>query len=121
MLRMILGARRLPDEDWVTYVKRTTKAAEVYVENLGYYDWIITQRSRKWRYAGRVATDPEPKWGKRLLSWIPWFRTLSYRDVGRPKKRWDDDLVSYAGSGWQDIAADRENWAYLEAGFVSHL
>ena len=37
---------------------------------------------------------------------------------GRPKTRWSDLLEQFAGASWEEVAADPDHWAILEAGFV---
>ena len=97
MLRWMVQVRRAPDEDWVEYIRRATHRCEELATVHGATDWIELQRKRKLKLAGQTARRTDGRWNKRLLDWTPWFRTVPRRDVGRPKKRWDDDLVDLAG------------------------
>ena len=117
MLRMMLSPRRQPEEDWIDYVQRSTAHVEALSTKHGYQDWLTTQRSRKWRFVGKVVTDTCGKWSTRLLSWRPWFRTLPARNVGRPKLRWAHDLEHYCGGDWQERAADKALWIILRDGY----
>ena len=47
---------------------------------------------------------------RRILSWMPWFRVVPHRRVGRPLKRWDDDRVTLAGDGWPRSVCDKVIW-----------
>ena len=59
------------------------------------------------------------RWTKRFLEWKPWFRTFPHRDVGRPFKRWDDDLAKLAGRGWPEAALDGAVWEALGEAFAA--
>ena len=83
MFRMMLAARRAPDEEWTDYIKRTTKFCEEYAAKLGYESWVIQFRRRKWRFAGRASRQVDRRWSTRLLWWRPWFRIVAARSVGR--------------------------------------
>ena len=39
---------------------------------------------------------------------------------GHPVTRWADQLDKFAGGAWMDIAADEDQWAFLEEGFVTN-
>ena len=119
MLRIMLGKRRLPEEDWTENVQRTTREAENLMKDAGYRTWAEEQRSRKWRFAGKVARVGETKWSYRLLRWKPFFRCSPQRCVGHPHRRWEDSIVEMAGDEWVEAAADQELWAALEPAYVS--
>ena len=84
----------------------------------GAVDWVDVQRQRKWRLAGVTARHSDARWSTRLLSWQPWFRMSPKREVGRPKKRWDDDLAQLAGGAWPHEAKDAAFWKTLETGYI---
>jgi len=46
-------------------------------------------------------------WCYWLLPWTRWFRCNPYRNVGRPVKKWSDDVVAVAGDAWADAAKDQ--------------
>ena len=69
-------------------------------------DTIIRQRTRvtdivqyvtntKWKWAGRIARMKDKRWTIRSTEW----QIKGVRSVGRPKRRWRDDIVWAAGSG----------------------
>ena len=71
------------EEDWIEYIKRSTKGAEEHMEKQKIPCWIETHRRLKWRMA------------RRIFDWHPRLDTSikTRRQVGRPKRRWEDDLT----------------------------
>ena len=120
ILRTMLHARRLPDEEWVDFLKRSTAIAERKMEELGYVTWLAAYRRRKWRFAARVAKAVDNRWSNRLLGWCPHFRCSPCRSVGRPLTRWYDCFVNIAGGDWQ-VVAQSKFWSLLEDGFIHCL
>ena len=118
MLRWMMAARRGPDETWVEYIRRATHQSEERAASCGGRDWVQLQRTRKFKLAGKTAMQTDGRWNKRLLSWIPWFRASPHRNVGRPCKRWDDDIVHLAGGDWPSAAADPVVWEALRLHYV---
>ena len=92
MLRWMVCTPRPSDESWVDYIIRWTHRAEDLAEQHGSTDWVTTQRRRKLTLAGRAALCDDARWMKRLLNWKPWFRCWPHRAVGRPVRRWMDDI-----------------------------
>lgn len=118
MLRWMTGVSRTTDEDWVTYVRRATHHREALATAHAAQDWVDLQRKRKWKLAGQTARQSDDRWSKRLLTWQPWFRSAPRRNVGHPRKRWDDGIVNLAGKAWTEEAADMTRWNALEAGYI---
>ena len=55
------------------------------------------------------------RWTIRSAEWQikgPW----GVRSIGRPKRRWRDDVVGQQGAVWTRIAKDRESWKTLVEG-----
>ena len=118
MLRTMLCKRRRPDEEWVSFLKRTTALVESRMQQLGYKTWIGESRAKKWRFASRTVMTVDNRWSKRLLEWTPFFGCVARRSVGHPHCRWEDSIIEVAGSNWPAAASDSELWSLLEAGFV---
>ena len=118
MLRWMVQTARLPDECWVEYIKRATCIAESLASEHGCADWVLLQRERQWILAGKVASATDRRWSHRILSWKPWFRTLTCRPAGRPRKRWDDCIARFAGGNWVQSACENSLWQALSHGFV---
>ena len=85
------------EEDWIDYIKRSTKEAEEYMEKQKITCWIEIHRRQKWRMAQRIISLPEKRWNTRVFNWHPGLDTSirTRRQVGRPKRRWEDDLNEF--------------------------
>ena len=118
MLRWMVGITRQVDEEWVAYIQRATHRSVDLAHAHGAKDWAQLQRQRKWSLAGKAATSNDGRWMSRLLAWTPWFRTTPHRGVGRPVKRWDDDLVRIAGGDWPALARDSAVWEAAAAAYA---
>ena len=82
------------EEDWIDYIKRSTNEAEEHMEKLNVGCWIEVHRRMKWRMARRIITLPEERWNRKVFNWHPGLdkNIKARRQVGRPKRRWEDDL-----------------------------
>lgn len=64
----------------------------------------ITERITrlKWQWVGNVARRNGKRWTSRVLKWRSWENE---RKVGRPMKRWDDDIETAAQEGdvWKEL------------------
>ena len=128
MLRLICGVhRRKHDDDsiesWIDWLKRATSFAEEAFANSGGEFWIVGQRRRKWRWAGKVARLSDRRWTMQTLDWNP---VGGRRGVGRPALRWDDAIVAYfaglsglANIDWYLCAQDEEAWNEHEEPFCN--
>ena len=121
MLRTMLCKRRRPDEDWVAFVKRTTCHAEGLMREAGHNTWVEQYRRKKWPFAARTVRTEDDRWSKRLLSWRPFFNCLPRRNVGQPRRRWEDSIAEVAGGNWSNSAVDKVLWRALEPAFVERL
>ena len=74
------------EEDWIEYIKRSTKEAEKHVEKHKIKCWIEIHRRQKWRMARRIITLPVIRWNRRVFNWHPGLDTSvrARRQVGRP-------------------------------------
>ena len=57
----------------------------------------------KWKWAGHIARIKDNRWTIRSTEW----QREGVRSVGRPKRRWRDDIVGQQGAIWTRIAKDR--------------
>lgn len=69
----------------------------------------------KWQWAGHMARSTDKRWALRTTIWSG---PLGKRNVGRPRKRWVDDIISVAGENWLTAAKNREKWKKLEEAFT---
>ena len=68
----------------------------------------------KWQWAGHIARQDSLRWTK-FLKWRPWE---DRRSVGRPQKRWADDIAAIGGKRWLQIANDMGAWRDLEEAYI---
>ena len=87
----------------------------------------------KWKLALRIATSPSERWLNKAAEWNPDLssRYRTNRAIGRPRKRWEDDINDFlkqefeenenpiessnqTNKTWINIAKDRRRWALLE-------
>ena len=87
----------------------------------------------KWKLALRIATSPSERWLKKAAEWNPEMssRYMTNRAIGRPRKRWEDDINEFlkqefeenknpiessnqTNKTWINIAKGRRRWALLE-------
>ena len=66
----------------------------------------------KWKWAGLVMRMGQNRWAHKTTTGDP--RT-SHRNVGRPKRRWADDLKLHFGSNWTMKVKDWRQWKDLTA------
>jgi hypothetical protein len=128
MLRKILGAPRQTDEDWVAYVRRSTARAEAAAKRAKVKQWHLQVQTLQWQWAGHVARMGADRWPRRMtMSTKAWedlpvpVRPVRPR-VGRPSKRWKDDIKSFCATlgepRWWEKAMDRDWWASRSTAFA---
>ena len=122
------------EEDWIEYIKRSTKEAEEHMKKQEIPCWIETHRRLKWRMARRIVTLPEKRWTKRIFDWHPALDTSikTRRQVGRPKRKWEDDLSEFMkteegqekdkydlknNNSWMEEIKDYKKWKENEEKF----
>ena len=114
----------IEEEEWIEYMKRSTDEA---MERMKVQCWIKTPRRMKWRLAMRIASLPEERWVMKASGWNTELSTKykTYRAVGRPKKRWEDEINNFLrpertedersnvkknNNEWIKTAKDQEGW-----------
>ena len=97
-------------EPWSEWVQRATHEAESRMKKLNIEDWVSVQRRRKWRWAQKVANCDGDSWTLEALTWDPYPRIAiaESRRVGRPAKRWSDDLRQYI---YRTLYSDENSWS----------
>ena len=122
------------EEEWVEFIKRSTKDAEEHMKKHKLPCWGEVHKRTKWRMARRIITLPQKRWNKRVFEWQPGldpaFRTK--RSVGRPKRRWEDDLNEFTkteegqdkaqyelknNNSWMNEIKDYQKWKENEEWF----
>ena len=87
----------IEEEDWIDYIKRSTADALNKMERAKIRCWNRTHKKMKWKLALRIATSPSERWLKKAAEWNPELssRYRTNRAIGRPRKRWEDDINDF--------------------------
>ena len=124
-LRRMVGPRRRPDEDYVSWIQRATRSAVACARNAGVRLWQDECQKRKWTWAGHVARMDFDRLAKRGMRWrdSEWWslECQFYPPQLRPQRphrtrwfRWEDELRRYAAKAgwpsWLDKAHDGKLW-----------
>ena len=124
MLRRIAGPGRRPDEQWVDWVKRATRAARKHATNAGVRLWLDAHLRSKWCWAGHVVRMSSERIAARALKWrdsVWWANEMAnfpaqlrVRRLFRTHWfRWEDELKRFAvhcsWSSWQAVAQQRDS------------
>lgn len=70
---------------------------------------------QKWKWAGHIARYQDRRWTHQTTKWKG---PIGKRNVGRQRRRWQDDIQNIAGYEWMKIAKNREEWCKLEEAFT---
>ena len=86
----------IEEEDWIDYIKRSTVDALDKMERAKIRCWNRTHKKMKCKLALRIAASPSERWLKKAAEWNPDLssRYQTNRAIGRPRKRWEDDISS---------------------------
>ena len=121
------------EEEWIDF-KRSTEEAEEHMKKHKLPCWIEVHKRTNWRMARRIITLPQSRWNKRVFQWQPGLDpTLrTKRSVGRPKRRWEDDLNEFTkteeghdkaqyefknSNSWMNEIKDYQKWKESEEWF----
>ena len=140
MLRRIAGPRRRPDEDWLDWIKRSTRFALCTARDCGIRFWHEAHLQSKWTWAGHVVRMQGDRLARRAAEWrdSQWQGTElqlpSSLRIRRPARtrwfRWEDELKRYAAyanwQSWQGVAQQRDSsgkaaiWLHHTKGFLAY-
>ena len=101
MERMMVGVTVL-DRRTNEWLRGVTKAEDVVRE----------YRQRKWKYAVKVADMGSERWVKKVTEWWP---RSGQRKVGRPRRRWRDEVTRFAGVNWMTTVRSNQSDVIREA------
>ena len=73
-------------------MKRSTEEAMERMKTAKLQCWIKTHRRVKWRVAMRIASLLDERWAVKAAGPELSTKYKTYRAVGRPKKRWEDEI-----------------------------
>ena len=87
----------IEEEEWINYMKRSTKEVEEQMKKAKITCWIETHRKMKWRLLMRIAACTEERWSRKGAEWNPWLETCirTNRPDGRPRQRWEDEINEF--------------------------
>ena len=71
----------------------------------------------KWRWAGHISRYTDKRW---TIQTTRWKGPSGKRNIGRPKRRWADDITQIAGKDWLKLSKDRDSWRRLEEAFTQN-
>lgn len=69
----------------------------------------------KWRWAGHISRYTDRRW---TIEATRWKGPEGKRNIGRPMKRWTDEITHIAGKDWIKLGKDRESWKRMEETFT---
>ena len=126
MLRSIVGWAPLVDNDWHALMHKMIKKLENAQQIFNVRPWNERLLVGRFRFAAKIASAVN-SWASITSEWYPYQRwKMNYcveprRRIGRPGKRWDDQIESFAQeifhSSWFQ-AAKCETWRSHEKAFV---
>ena len=126
MFRSIVGWAPLVDNDWHALMKKMNKKLENAQKILNVRPWTERLLVGRFRFAAKISSAVN-SWASITSEWYPYQRwKMNYcveprRRIGRPAKRWDDQIESFAQevfhSSWFQ-AAKSETWSSHEKAFV---
>ena len=132
MLRRIVGQKRAPEEEYLSWIRRITGKAEKAASLAGVRDWAQEHSRMKWSWAGHVARRPASTWVWRVTTWrdAEWQALAVHGGGGRPlrpsTRRWmkyEDSLRRFCQekgiASWPSAAKSRDTWAGQADAFVS--
>ena len=86
---------------------------------MGQSEWLDTWSRRKWKWAGKLASNDAHKWSATATLWQPLLHSTSWcgRAQARPKKRWEQDILEHLSHeepgqihNWYQKAKDSSTW-----------
>ena len=126
MLRSIVGWAPLVDNDWHELMQKMNRKLENAQQIFNVKSWIERLLVGRFRFAAKIASGMN-SWASITSEWYPYQRwQKNYcveprKRIGRPAKRWDDQMQSFAQvifhSSWFQ-AAKYETWSSHEKNFV---
>jgi hypothetical protein len=137
MLRRFAGPRRQTDEDFVVWIRRSTRAAIEAATSAGVGCWVRDHLKAKWCWAGHLTRMREYRresWAFKATFWRdsrwrdeyaaggPWYSGRPLRSRAGHWSRWEDELVrgyqQFGDGAWFEHAGDKKHWNSLAQAFA---
>ena len=96
---------KLQDKIPCSEIRKRTKITDIIEYTL----------KQKWRWAGHIARMMDNRRTKRCTEWQP---RRDKRSIGRPSRRWQDDITEKEETTWIRKATDRRQWKTLMEGYT---
>ena len=123
MLRKMAGPRKHPQEDWLDWVKRSSRGVRKVAESVGIRLWFPAHLKVKWGWAGHVLGMDPNRLASRALQWRDSSWAASEMEISsclwlhRPHRtRWfreEEDLhkylVEHMIGSWQSVSQPRNS------------
>jgi hypothetical protein len=132
MLRRVVGCRRAPEEEYLSWIVRVTRKAEAMAKKYHVRDWSQAHAEMKWAWAGHVARRPATTWVWRVTTWRDslWQNLCIEGGCSRPLRpsrrrstKLEDPLRRYCVEEvlgtWTTLAEQRNDWAERGRSFAS--
>lgn len=78
-------------------------------------DAVHQAKMNKWHWGGHIIRQDQRRWAYTTTTWDPRY---GWRNQGRQKRRWADELSKLAGPTWTRLAQERSTWRQL--GYEHH-
>ena len=126
MLRSIVGWAPLADNDWHALMQKMNKKLENAQQIFNVRPWTERLLVGRFRYAAKIASAAN-SWASITSEWYPYqgwkinYCVEPRRRIGRPAKRWDDQIEFFAQEIFQSSwfqAAKCETWRSHEKASV---
>ena len=101
--------RRLLNVKVKDKIHNTTTRQRIRVTDIVQY---VT--NTKWKWAGHIVPMKDNRWTIRSTGW----QTEGVRSVGRPKRRWRNDIVGQQGAVWTRIAKGQRKMEDVGGGLL---
>ena len=131
MLRKIVGSTRAPEEEYLTWITRTTRKAETLADAAGVRDWNEAHFRAKWQWGGHVARRSTDSWLWRVSTWrdSEWQTLALEAGIARPLRpsrrrwmKWEDAFRRFCAANhlgpWAGAASNREAWSAQVESFI---
>ena len=99
----IFGPTKMNDGTWRI---KTNMELDNLIQHRNIINYV---KSKRMSWFGHIHRKPETSIVKKIYKWQP----LATRPVGRPKNRWDDDVMNDLKmkiTKWSELAQDRLEW-----------
>ena len=127
MLRSVTGWVRVQDESWAESMRRVNARVAEALRLFPVKPWTEQLACRKILAGWSFGQCESCSWPAKAIRWNTQFDNETYRLLGRPRQKWDDDLEKFAKSSfpqynsWIDAASTGHEWLAKKQDFVNRF